>query len=145
MAYCTLDDIKKLIPEQFIAQLTDDAVPSDDPDTDKVDKAIADAGELIDGYLRSRYDLPLSPVPGLIGKLAVDIAVYNLYSRRPEGEMPETVKDRYRDALRVLEAIQAGKVTLGTTSGTTPEPGQYKSNKDSCDRVFTDEVLNKYV
>lgn len=143
MAYCALADIEKLIPASSLIQLTKDAEPYDAVDTDKVDAAIGDAGDLIDGYLRSRYELPLSPVPALLGKLAVDMAVYNLYSRRPEQEMPETVKDRYRDALKLLAAIQEGKISLGTEAGSTPEPGQYKTNKTSESKVFTDEVLDK--
>ena len=66
MAYNTLDKIKKLrIPEALLIQLTDDA------DLGIIDEeiaagVIAGSDALIDGYLRGRLILPLSPVPDLI-------------------------------------------------------------------------------
>ena len=112
MAYCTLDDLKKIMPEQDLIQLTDDTVPAASIVEANVEKAIADAGELMDGYLRERYSLPLSPVPGLIGTLACDIAVYRLYARRARLDPPEGVAERYRNTLKLLEKIQDGKITL---------------------------------
>jgi len=121
MVYITIADLKKVVPEQDLIQLTDDSVPATTINTDNVDRAIADAGELMDGYLRERYSLPLSPVPGLIGTLACDIAVYRLYARRSRLDPPEGVAERYRNALKLLEKIQDGKITLGAGSAVTPE------------------------
>ncbi|HDH51223.1 MAG TPA: DUF1320 domain-containing protein [Nitrospirae bacterium] len=143
MAYCTLTEIKDRIPEENLIQLTDDDNRGI-VDQGKVDAAILDADEVIDGYLRGRYTLPLSPVPALLNKISIDIAVFNLYSRKLEFEMAEVIKDRHKNALKLLTQIQSGTVTLGTASGETPEPGQYKTNKTSDDKTFDKDTLDKY-
>jgi phage gp36-like protein len=101
--------------------LTDDA-GSGAVDTSVVDRAIADAGEEIDGYVGSRYPVPLAPVPGIIRKYAVDVAIYNLYSRRPMGA-PEHRKARYDAAIKFLMAVGRGDLSLGVNDpgGNPPE------------------------
>jgi phage gp36-like protein len=141
--YSTLADITDRIPEDNLIQLTDDESLGAVNEA-RVSSAICDADVLIDGYLRGRYTLPLDPVPALIKKLSIDIAVFNIYSRKLELEMPDAMSDRYKNAVKVLEAIQSGKISLGTTEGSTPEPGEYKTNKTSTDRTFTKTVLDGF-
>jgi phage gp36-like protein len=141
--YSTLADITDRIPEDNLIQLTDDESLGAVNEA-RVTAAIGDADVLIDGYLRGRYTLPLDPVPALIKKLSIDIAVFNIYSRKLELEMPDAMSDRYKNAIKVLEAIQSGKISLGTTGGSTPEPGEYKTNKTSTDRMFPKTVLDGF-
>ena len=143
MPYCTLADITDRIPEENLIQLTDDENEGA-VNEDRVTAAIGDADELIDGYLRGRYTLPLDPIPALITKLSIDLAVFNLYSRKLELVMPEAMSDRYKNAVKVLEHIQSGKISLGTEAGNTPEPGEYKTNKTASDRMFPKTELEKY-
>ena len=89
MAYCTQSDIEKQLPSERLITLTDDD-GDDIPDTGVIDEAIADADEEIDSYLAARYTVPVSPVPGIVKKLSVDIAIWNLYARR-------TVQDDNRE------------------------------------------------
>lgn len=70
-----------------------------------------DAEQLIDGYLRARYPLPLAPVPPVLRKLARAITRYELHRYRIDREHPIAVA--YRDAVRLLEQISKGTVTLG--------------------------------
>lgn len=142
MTYCTLDDILEKIPRENLIQLTDDEGIGD-ISQDRVNAAITEAGTVIDGFLTSRYTMPLSSVPPLINHLAVDLAIYSIYSRRFETTMPENMKDRQANAMKLLNQIQHGVVQLGVE---TPQsaPGDYKSNKTPLDRIFTQERLNKY-
>lgn len=145
MPYCTLADIQATVPSNDLIQLTDDQSPPVAVVTANVDRAINDAGELIDGYLRGRYVLPLTPVPGLINTLAADIAIYRLYARRIKLTPPDGVSSRYKDAMRILEQIQAGKSSLGSeaiTGAITPEASGPKFSAP--DRVFTAETLKDY-
>lgn len=142
MSYCALDDIKLMIPEDNLIQLTDDS-GSGIVDTDVVSQAIAYADELIDGYLRGRYTLPLTSTPNLIKKLSIDIAVYHIYSRRFEVAMPEGMESRYKNALKLLEQIQKGAITLGSEA-TEPENGNYATNKTSDDKVFDSDTLDTF-
>lgn len=84
----------------------------DDLDTEAtIAAAIKGAGELIDGYLAGGgYGLPLSPVPALLAEIALDVAWYKLW----RGPIPDDVRDRYKDSVRMLEAIQAGRIELQT-------------------------------
>lgn len=116
MPYCTLDDILAILPESDLMQLTDDNTPAEMVDEAKVSVAINGAGELIDGYLRGRYALPITPVPLLLTTLAADIARYRLYSLRIRITPPEMVVQAYKDAISLLGQIQLGKVALGTES-----------------------------
>ena len=110
MAYSTITDIEELIPADDLIQITDD----DDTgsiDSARVDAAILDADAEIDGYCGERYVLPFDPVPEIIKKLSVDISIYNLYSRREAA--PEIRIERYKMAVKTLDKISSGKVSLG--------------------------------
>jgi phage gp36-like protein len=143
MAYCALDDLKKLLPEERIIELTDD----EDLGTvnqARVDEAISQADAEIDGYLGERYSVPLTAVPAVVKKLSVDMAVYHLYSRRAE-EMPETRKDRYRHAVRFLEGVSKGTVSLGADPAPgAPAESHAETNKSEDGNVFSRETLRNF-
>jgi len=143
MAYCTLSDLLKIAPESDLIELTGDAEPGV-IDTDVVDEYIADAGALIDGYLRGKYALPLSPVPSLLKSLCRDITVYELYSRRMKLKAPEALKERRDGAIKILESIQKGTITLGVTdpASTTPSSGSVKISAE--DRIFSRDTLENF-
>jgi phage gp36-like protein len=141
--YCTLEDIKKAIPEKNIIELTDDD-NFGSIDEAKVQDAIDYAEQLINGYLRGRYPVPLEPVPKIIRRLAVDLAVFQLYSRRFELDMPQSMLDRRKEIIKLLEYIQAGKVLLDIETQNSPGQGYYKANKTTEDRTFSKDILNKF-
>jgi phage gp36-like protein len=143
MAYSTLTDVKKLIPEETLIQLTDDE-GAGIVNQARIDEAISQADEEIDSYLGNRYDVPIvAPVPGIIKKLSVDMGIYNLYSRRME-EIPKARDDRYRNAIRILEGIAKGTISVGETD--EPEGGadQIEASTSEDDRIFTKDKLSGY-
>lgn len=140
MPYCTLEDIKKAIPEENLIQTTDDE-GFGVVNVERVDEAINSADQLIDGYLRGRYTLPLNPIPGLIKKLSIDLAIFYVYSRRFELEMPQTMTDRFKNAVKILEQIQKGLIKLGIETDQSPGQGYYKTNKSKEDKIFNDVGL----
>jgi phage gp36-like protein len=139
--YTTLDDIKQQVEEAILVQLTDDA-GAGAVDTDVVTAAITEADGTIDSYCQGRYTLPLYPVPPRVVGLSRDIAIYNLYSRRVD-EMPENRKDRFKEAIRFLELVAAGKVDLGAS---TPAPQNTGNTVDieSNDRLFTRDKMQGF-
>lgn len=145
MPYCALADIIDQVPEQKIIELTDDENLGE-VNTARVDKAIATAGSIIDGYLRGRYTLPLDIVPDLIKTIAVDLSVFKLYERRREMDMPETLVNRYKNAVKLLEQIQKGLISLGIedTASAAGGSGSYKTNKTAEDREFSKEKLKTF-
>ena len=83
-----------------------------------VDRALRDAADTIDGYISSRYTLPLAPVPPVLARVACDLARYYLY----DDQVTEAVKQRYDDCIKLLAAVQAGRVQLGADSDTGQQP-----------------------
>lgn len=141
MAYCTLADIEA--PNEDLIELTDDG-DTGEVDQDNVDKAIGNADELIDGYLRGRYTLPLDPVPGLIRTLSATITLRRLYGRRPRLAVPDSLSDDYKNALKLLENIQKGLVTLGAPTTGEELPVEPVSQVKAPTRIFTDDLLDTY-
>jgi len=113
MAYCSEDDILKMMPQAELAELT--AESGDIPDPEVVAEAINKAAAEIDSYLQVRYSLPLSPTPELIKSLAVDLAIYHLYSRR--SVMPPVRRQNYEAAVAFLKAVAAGQAGLVESAG----------------------------
>lgn len=142
--YCTIEDLKTIIPEQDMIELTDDMIPAATIIAANVNKAIADAGELIDGYLRGHYNLPLSPVPGIIATLACDIAVYRLYARKTRITPPEGVSERYKNALALLAKMQSGDIILGTGSDIALDSNTDHVSFTKQDRIFTRETMKGF-
>ena len=142
MAYCTLDDIKRQLPEAVVMSLTDDSVTGS-VDEGVVAEAIADADAEINAWMGGRYQVPFSPVPDVIRKISIDIAVYNLESRR-DGDPPEVRKDRYRNAVKLLESIARGIVTIGAEESAAPAGPADLPLFTTPDPVFTRETLEGF-
>ena len=117
MRYCSRDDIGRAIPELTLVQLSNDDPAAEQPNDNVIEDAVRQAEELVDGYLRGRYDLPLNPVPTVLRDAVVYLARHWLYQRRPEGALPDAVKDSRKDTIKLLESIRDGVVTLGMPSG----------------------------
>jgi phage gp36-like protein len=147
MRYCTLDDLTLAIPVRTLTQLSNDTSPATEPNQEVVERAVAHAEEVIDGYLRSRYVLPLKEVPTVVRELTVNIARHCLYARRPEGkdDLPPAVVRSYKAAMDMLAAIQKGTLTIGVeaTQAAQAEPGKMRSN-GAGKRIFNDHMLDKY-
>ena len=71
------------------------------------EESIEAAGGIIDAYC----NMVPSPAPRIIQDIAVDIAVYDLYSRRSDA-CPEIRKDKHIAAIKFLEGVAAGKNKL---------------------------------
>jgi phage gp36-like protein len=143
MHYCTRADIGKAIPELTLTQLSNDDPTAELPDESVIEDGVRQAEELVDGYLRGRYDLPLDPVPSVLRDAVVYLTRHWLYQRRPEGAIPEAVKDSRKDTLKLLESIRDGVVTLGMPTGeATPEPGKIRARARR--QQFGDDLLERY-
>lgn len=157
MAYCTADDVIDQIPAETLAQLCFDGwgatYETEEARQAAIDAAVAertaaaidDAEALIDGYLAGRYAVPLAPVPAVVRKCAVDLAVYNLFARKDQ--IPEARTQRYKDVVKVLEAVAAGKVTLGLPKPPDPpDDGDYEGGGRIAARpkIFSPDFVDRY-
>lgn len=143
MRYCNRTDIGNAIPELTLLQLSNDDPAAQQPNESVIEDGIRQAEELVDGYLRGRYDLPLNPVPTVLRDAVVYLTRHWLYQRRPEGVVPDAVKDSRKDTIKLLESIRDGVVTLGMPAGqAAPEPGEVRVR--SRRKQFTDDMWKGY-
>lgn len=113
MTYISIDELKYLVPDSVMRELSDD-ITGGEINFDLVQTVISEACEEVDGYLRNRYALPFDNTPTLIKQCAKQIARYALYERRPEGfELPPAVVDGRKVAIKNLENIRDGKLSIG--------------------------------
>jgi len=140
VAYCTLQDLLKYISQEELAQLTSEDGSAVDESI--VQRAIDDASAEIDAYCAKRYVVPFDSVPELVRKLCVDIAIFNLRSRRaPKVELDEIYVKRYDSAVAVLRRIASGEVTLGEVPD-RQESGEHTGGWVSAGtRVFSRDKL----
>jgi phage gp36-like protein len=136
MAYSTQTDLEEQISQAELIELTDDA-GSGSVDTSAVARAIADSDAEIDSYCGSRYTMPFAPVPVMIRKLSVDIAVYNLFSRRVLLKIPEDRQKRYDNAIRFLRDVSKGLISLGADAPAEPSDGLPQATRTKDDRIFS--------
>ncbi len=134
--YCTQADIVEQITEDELIQLTDDA-GAGSVDSDKVDRAIADADSEIDSYCGARYGVPFTTVPTMIRKVSVDIAVYHLYTRRAALGLPEERKTRYEKAVQFLRDVARGLASLGSDEPAAAADGGPEATVSKTDRIFS--------
>ena len=135
--YATLADILEQMAESDLIALTDD-VQSGTVDTDVVDWALNGADALIDAHCHDRYQVPFNPVPRLAVKFSVDLAIYNLYARRPHVEVPEAVKDRNAQVLAYLKRVQTGEASMGADATTIAVATESQSGlTPGNERLFT--------
>ena len=116
--YCTQQDMIDRFGNDTVVELTDRAIPPTNTiDTTVLDRAIEDATSFINGFLQSRYTLPLSSIPSVIKRLAVDITRYYLHDEH----VPEHVDNKFKSAEKTLKSVSKGEVNLGIdTLGVKP-------------------------
>lgn len=103
--------------------------------------ALADAGALIDGYLRSRYNLPLTAVPLPLKRVAGDAARYYLM----DDKATEEVRDRFDALNKLLQQIRDGKFTLGAEDPTPAQAGSPAVSANKPDRVMTPSTMGAFI
>ena len=144
--YCTLDDIKKKLPEATIIRLTDE-LNTGEIDTAKTDEARTEATNEIDFHVGQIVQLPIAEAqrPPILRTLCADMAIYHLYAITRE-EVPETRKDRYKAAMKLLEKmVDRGSLGLGLETQPDP-PADAGSGIDvsASTPLFSDTVLERY-
>ena len=122
MRYTSIEQIQQLIPSQTLVELSNDASVYDAPiNFDVIENIVSMTEDKVDAYLSSRYDVPLQNTHRLVSDIVVVMVRHALYSRRPERDLPEIVKESYKNAIKELEAIRDGKILLGINTDASGE------------------------
>jgi phage gp36-like protein len=147
MSYTADADLLTLMSQRTLTQLTSDDPLATEPDWAVVGEARAYADAQVDARLRQRYALPLTQAPRELRDWALALARRWLYERRLDGApLPEIVRDAALEALRALDAIRDGKLSLATTSNgqetPVPDPGRLQVSAPT--RLFDRDTLDLY-
>jgi phage gp36-like protein len=140
MAYITQEILYNFIDQKEVVLLTDD---NNDGQIDEsvLNKAFESADGEIDLYLKDVYqDIPQPTTSKILQSIAADLTIYHLHKRRMRTEMPESITEIYTRAIKRLEDIRAGKISLDINRK-DPE-FNIKSNKKADDRVFPKKLLD---
>lgn len=111
MPYATAANLLERLDEQTLIDLTDD-VGVGVIGEDAVTRVIADADTEIDSFIGKRYATPVDPVPPLLLRLSLDLAIEGLYARRPHVATPEAVVRAAKNARALLASIAANKADV---------------------------------
>lgn len=140
MTYATQTDLTDRFGATELAQRTD-RINGAVIDTVVLGRALADADSEIDGYLATRYTLPLPSTPPVVNRLACEIARYRLY----DDGVPETVRVRYQDAVSLLKRMSSGEVQLAGIAPVVAVGGAGNAvDTRTSDRVFGRTQLAGY-
>lgn len=144
MAYCDMTDVEKRLPAEWVNILTNDA-GGNTLGEEAFLQATEDSDSLINSYLRSRYAVPFSIAPKIVTRIAVDLTIYYVYQRKFEQELPDAIRARYTDSIKLLEAIQSGRINIEDVPA--PEavvPTVVRTNKTSSDRMFGKSTMDRW-
>lgn len=136
--YATKADLEKQLSPKELIQLTDDD-EDDVADAGVIEENLATAQAEIDGYLATRYPVPLPEVPKLITRLCVDLTLWRLYARRDL--ITDARKTQHDDAIALLKRLADGTVTLGVAQ---PPPATPPPSIVSGARIFTRDSMQGF-
>ncbi len=101
-------------------------------DEEVMNQAEKTAMAMVSGSLAELYDLALEYAKTgternqVLVRWLLNIALYDLYERIPDNQLPERVVKNYDDTLKMLEKIESGKRTC-TLTKLTNETGAKKT------------------
>ena len=87
-------------------------------------ETILSRAEAVDESFASvRYAVPL-PADGLVAEWTLRIAEYELYKRGPGTNVPEKIRDSYKDTMERLSDLSAGRLQLATDPPLSSDHGK---------------------
>ena len=111
MAYATIDDIfSRYKPIRTMVGASSFEVAS----LDVSSIFIFDAESLVDAYVGIKYEVPISPVSGLVTQITSDLALFAMLAEK-HINVPDSMQARYDRSISLLEMIRDSKMTLGSS------------------------------
>jgi len=141
MSYVSTSDLTGRFGQVELVQLTNPTDPAATTiNAARLADVIDDIDALVTAKLQPRYTVPLASVPRVLRNVACDLVRARLY----EDSITDRVAERERAALKLLDDIAAGKLSLGLDDATQPTaPTGGPSFTEPC-RVFTARTLADY-
>ena len=143
MSYCAVSDIfDELSRDTLVYCLYEEPNPADTSDLEaRIQKVIDKVEGKIDGFLEGRYSLPLTFESRLLKTIAVDLVKYEILARRGLDDKKDSeIIEQKKEALRLLEKIAGGKLTLEPAKVPAPETN-VSIEVESSPRIFSRDKL----
>jgi phage gp36-like protein len=138
MAYLTPTEYRERFFDEETTRLTDPAGTT--IDEDKLAVEIDGASNTADGYIGTRYSVPMAAAPDVVKDIVADLTRERLYSLQPT----EEVTARANRARAMLKDISKGVMVLVSASAILPEDAGDEAAAYAPTQVFTDSVLSSY-
>jgi phage gp36-like protein len=143
MSYATKQDLIDRFGQAELVQLTDRTNrPASTVDEVVVDRALADAAAIADGYLGKVYALPLAETPPALVKHTADIARYYLHGKAADKDGP--VSRAHDQAIAWLRDISRGLIQIDVGGAALPQPAGGTVRVSGSDRIFTADSMKGY-
>lgn len=140
MSYLTLQEYLDRAGEAETTRLTDET-RTGTYDSEKLETALSDSEEEVDGYLAGRYAIPLSSPPRLVKGFVYALTRERLHKT----QVPQAVKDEAERARSQLRDLARGVMKLPSETGPVAETARpaadSASSGDGTAPVFTEERL----
>jgi phage gp36-like protein len=142
VTYATQAKLTERFGEAMLVALTDrGAVATGLVDASVIARALTDTDAMIDGYLATRYILPLSEVPPNVTDLALQIAIYKLHINTPD----DKISKDYDTALKMLRDFGTGTIRIqaaGIEPASNNAQGVQVTDRE---RPFTADNMKGYI
>lgn len=115
--YCNQTDLEYRITTRTLAQLTNDTANATTPDANVLELILTNVDAIIDSKAGQVYTVPFTTVPDIIKNIAISLACYQVFQRRPVNmAMPKDWETAYKDASQQLEDISNMLLRLPDTA-----------------------------
>lgn len=131
--YATIDELKLAIGFQVTAMASGKTEEAFDSELTTV---LSNACDAIDGMISPRVDPSTVSANAVLKRIALSVARYDVYCQYARNEVPETVREDKRDAMKQLEAIQTGRLGLSPDTPDEDSPGIIESEFTGSAQVF---------
>ena len=124
MAYCSANDVRRALTGSATAGI----LPSNtaaDLDDEALEDSANEASAIVDSYIDGPYDTTIETIPPVVSFWTRDIAAYyaTLVWRRSKAPVPnDPVILRYDNAMKMLEGVAAGTITIIGPEGLEDQP-----------------------
>lgn len=142
MPYVTLAQLIERYGEPALIAVTDRAeFATGVVNEASIDRAIADADALIDGYLVRKYALPLAEAQPLLVKIAGSLVFYDLHTYQPD----EKIVSEQKLALAMLRDIASGTVALTVAGLEADNVAGSGARITDRDRLMTQDNMKGFI
>lgn len=142
MPYVTLAQLIERYGEPALVAVTDRAeFATGVVNEASIDRAIADADALIDGYLVRKYALPLAEAQPLLVKIAGSLVFYDLHTYQPD----EKIVNEQKLALAMLRDIASGTIALTVAGLEADNVAGSGARITDRDRLMTQDNMKGFI